>query len=87
MMPNSCFAIVRPPLWVSRRFYHSAARISKSAPGVVKDAKMCYTKLITYENLGVYPMSSSKNSKNWTFGTLKSRGWTESLVKELLPAP
>ena len=32
-------------------------------------------------------MSSSKNSKNWTFGTLKSRGWTESLVKELLPAP
>ena len=32
-------------------------------------------------------MSSGKSSKNWSFGTLKSRGWTESLIKELLPEP
>ena len=32
-------------------------------------------------------MSGGKNGKNWTAGTLKSRGWTESLVKELLPKP
>ena len=32
-------------------------------------------------------MSSGKNSKNWSFGTLKSRGWTESLIRELLPPP
>ena len=32
-------------------------------------------------------MSGGKNSKNWTFGTLKSRGWTEALLKELLPSP
>ena len=32
-------------------------------------------------------MSGGKNGKNWTAGTLKSRGWTESLTKELLPKP
>ena len=32
-------------------------------------------------------MSSGKSSKNWSFGTLKSRGWTEALIKELLPEP
>ena len=32
-------------------------------------------------------MSGGKNSKNWTYGTLKSRGWTEALLKELLPPP
>ena len=32
-------------------------------------------------------MSGGKSGKNWTAGTLKSRGWTESLVKELLPKP
>ncbi len=32
-------------------------------------------------------MSGGKSGKNWTAGTLKSRGWTEALVKELLPKP
>ncbi|MBR4702561.1 MAG: hypothetical protein IKO91_01835 [Oscillospiraceae bacterium] len=32
-------------------------------------------------------MSGGKNGKNWTAGTLKSRGWTEALTKELLPKP
>ena len=32
-------------------------------------------------------MSGGNSKKNWTFGTLKSRGWTESLLKELLPPP
>lgn len=32
-------------------------------------------------------MSGSKNAKHWTFGTLKSRGWTEPLTRELLPQP
>ena len=32
-------------------------------------------------------MSGGKNGKNWTAGTLKSRGWTEELVRELLPKP
>jgi len=32
-------------------------------------------------------MSSGKNGKNWTAGTLKSRGWTDSLIRELLPKP
>ena len=31
-------------------------------------------------------MTGGKNTK-WTFGTLKSRGWTEALCKELLPPP
>lgn len=29
----------------------------------------------------------SKNSKLWTAGTLKSRGWSEELIASLLPAP
>ena len=32
-------------------------------------------------------MSGGRSGKNWTAGTLKSRGWTEPLVKELLPKP
>ena len=32
-------------------------------------------------------MSGGNSKKNWTFGTLKSRGWTEALLKELLPPP
>ncbi len=32
-------------------------------------------------------MSGGRSGKNWTVGTLKSRGWTETLVKELLPKP
>jgi len=32
-------------------------------------------------------MSGGKNGKNWTVGTLKSRGWTEELLRELLPKP
>ena len=32
-------------------------------------------------------MSGGRSGKNWTVGTLKSRGWTEMLVKELLPKP
>ena len=32
-------------------------------------------------------MSGGKNGKNWTAGTLKSRGWTEALTRELLPKP
>ena len=32
-------------------------------------------------------MSGGKSGKNWTAGTLKSRGWTEALMKELLPKP
>ena len=32
-------------------------------------------------------MSGGKNGKNWTAGTLKSRGWTDALVRELLPKP
>ena len=32
-------------------------------------------------------MSGGKSGKNWTAGTLKSRGWTDALVKELLPKP
>ena len=32
-------------------------------------------------------MSGGKNGKNWTAGTLKSRGWTEPLMRELLPRP
>ena len=32
-------------------------------------------------------MSGGKNGKNWTAGTLKSRGWTEEVVRELLPKP
>ncbi len=30
---------------------------------------------------------AGKNSKYWTLGTLKSRGWTNALVAELLPRP
>ncbi len=30
---------------------------------------------------------AGKNSKYWTLGTLKSRGWTNSLIGELLPRP
>ena len=30
---------------------------------------------------------AGKNSKYWTLGTLKSRGWTSGLIKELLPRP
>ncbi len=30
---------------------------------------------------------AGKNSKYWTLGTLKSRGWTNSLIAELLPRP
>ena len=30
---------------------------------------------------------SGKNSKYWTLGTLKSRGWTNTLIRELLPRP
>ncbi len=30
---------------------------------------------------------AGKNSKYWTLGTLKSRGWTNTLIKELLPRP
>ena len=29
----------------------------------------------------------SKNTKLWTAGTLKSRGWTEELIASLLPKP
>ena len=29
----------------------------------------------------------SKNTKAWTAGTLKSRGWTEELIASLLPKP
>ncbi len=32
-------------------------------------------------------MSGGKSGKNWTAGTLKSRGWTDALVRELLPKP
>ncbi len=32
-------------------------------------------------------MSGGKSGKNWTIGTLKSRGWTDALVRELLPKP
>ena len=32
-------------------------------------------------------MSGGKYGKNWPVGTLKSRGWTEALMKELLPKP
>ncbi len=32
-------------------------------------------------------MSGGRSGKNWTFGTLKSRGWTEVLLQELLPSP
>ena len=32
-------------------------------------------------------MVLGKNSKYWTAGTLKSRGWTNSLIRELLPRP
>ena len=32
-------------------------------------------------------MSGGKSGKNWTIGTLKSRGWTEALMRELLPKP
>ncbi len=32
-------------------------------------------------------MSGGKYGKNWPVGTLKSRGWTEALMKELLPRP
>ena len=30
---------------------------------------------------------AGKNSKYWTLGTLRSRGWTNSLIAELLPRP
>ncbi len=30
---------------------------------------------------------AGKNSKYWTLGTLKSRGWTNGLIAELLPRP
>lgn len=30
---------------------------------------------------------AGKASKYWTFGTLKSRGWTDSLIRDLLPRP
>ncbi len=30
---------------------------------------------------------AGKNNKFWTLGTLKSRGWTNSLIRELLPRP
>ena len=30
---------------------------------------------------------AGKNSKYWTLGTLKSRGWTNALIRELLPRP
>ena len=30
---------------------------------------------------------AGKNNKYWTLGTLKSRGWTNTLIKELLPRP
>ncbi len=30
---------------------------------------------------------AGKNSKYWTLGTLKSRGWTNGLIRELLPRP
>ena len=32
-------------------------------------------------------MSATKNEKFWAAGTLKSRGWTEVLISELLPKP
>ena len=32
-------------------------------------------------------MSGGKSGKNWTVGTLKSRGWTDALMRELLPKP
>ena len=32
-------------------------------------------------------MPKGKNGKYWTIGTLKSRGWTEQLIAELLPNP
>ena len=28
-----------------------------------------------------------KNNKYWSLGTLKSRGWTNGLIAELLPRP
>ncbi|MBQ3404186.1 MAG: hypothetical protein IJG63_02060, partial [Oscillospiraceae bacterium] len=32
-------------------------------------------------------MAKGKNGKYWSIGTLKSRGWTEQLLAELLPKP
>lgn len=32
-------------------------------------------------------MSGGKNGKYWSAGTLKSRGWTDSMMKEFLPKP
>ena len=32
-------------------------------------------------------MASGRHDKFWTAGTLKSRGWTDSLMRELLPPP
>ena len=32
-------------------------------------------------------MSADKKEKRWSAGTLKSRGWTEALLSQLLPAP
>ncbi len=32
-------------------------------------------------------MASKEKSNNWTAGTLRSRGWTEELMRELLPKP
>jgi ATP-dependent RNA helicase SUPV3L1/SUV3 len=32
-------------------------------------------------------MASTNNEKYWSVGTLKSRGWTEALISELLPKP
>ena len=32
-------------------------------------------------------MSGGKNGKFWSAGTLKSRGWTDSMMKEFLPKP